>query len=148
MNYKNTILKPKVLFEKLSFRLVKFIFKQKLKHTKQISLEQNAEIVLCMLCGHKSFYEAVASIKIFQYFINLKFSCHIHDDGTLSNNDIQFIKSHLINVKIIRKAEANSLVNKFLEENKLLQCLELRKIFIFSIRLFDFVFFAPNKKVI
>jgi lipopolysaccharide biosynthesis glycosyltransferase len=84
----------------------------------------------------------------------------LHDDGSLTDSDIQTLEKHLINVKVVRKSSADALIKEHIAG--LPNCCEYRftaqetsdhrgikyDMHIFAVRLFDFNLIANGTKTL
>jgi len=100
------------------------------------------------------------SVKSFLHYSGKNYNVVLHDDGSLTDADVETISKHLINVKIVRKTEADSLIRDKLIN--LPNCYEYRyssketsdhretkyNMRIFSIRLFDFNLISKASKTL
>ena len=112
------------------------------------------------LLGHKHVGMCLWSVKSFLHYSGKNYNVVLHDDGSLTDDDIETISKHLINVHIVRKTEADGLIREQLVN--LPNCYEYRytsketsdhrgtkyNMRIFSIRLFDFNLISKASKTL
>lgn len=115
---------------------------------------------LHMLLGRKHVGMALWAVKSFLYATNLSFKVVLHDDGSLSFDDVTKLKAHLVGVDVVRKSEADVIMRQKLAAYP--NCLEYRftsrdttdhrgtkyNMRIFSLRLFDFNLLSDSKKTL
>lgn len=115
---------------------------------------------LHMLLGRKHVGMALWAVKSFLHATKRSFKVVLHDDGTLSEDDLVKLKTHLVGARIIRKREADAIMRQILAAYP--NCFEYRftsrdttdhrgtkyNMRIFSLRLFDFNLLADSKKTL
>ena len=65
-----------------------------------------------MLLGHKHVGMCLWSVKSFLYHTGRKYSIVLHDDGSLTESDVETLEKHLVNVRIINKEFADAAVKE------------------------------------
>lgn len=141
--------------ETIFFKIIIFFRKKEIKKyvvkTKKIEIESVKDtdnVVFISLFCHKDVYEGIVAFKSLYQFLDVKFPLIILDDGSLTDLDEILIVDHIKNVKIIRRKQADIEVNNFLKENGLKNCLDMRRDFLVSIKIFDAYFYSKGKKII
>ena len=98
------------------------------------------------------------AVKSFLHHAERRYGVILHDDGTLSEQDIAKLEAHLVNVKVIRKADADRLIRKKI--GHMPNCCDYRfsstettdhrgrtyNMRVFALRLFDFNLFSDATK--
>jgi hypothetical protein len=97
-------------------------------------MDENIPLVYC-LCGTGSVTEALWSLTSFYRFADVDWPLTIHGDGSLTPADIELLQTHFPNVSIIRRAEADRLMEPILA--KYPHCRALRNKHVFGLRLMD-----------
>jgi len=128
-------------YQRISDKVFKTYYRKKLRKTlnklKPIEFKTTpTTLTICMLSGHRHFLESVAAIYSFcawEKNVNL----HYHEDGSLKNDEIAFLEQKFKGIKIFKKADQNGIVHDFLLANQLPKSAELRKKYVFALRLFD-----------
>lgn len=130
-------------YHRISEKVLKTYYQKKLKSLLQrlnpIELQTKpTELTVCMLSGHRHFLESVAAIYSFSAW-ERNFNLHYHEDGTLTANEIEYLQQKFKGIKIFKKIEQNDKIDQFLTKNNLVKSAELRKKYVFALRLFDAV---------
>ncbi len=97
-------------------------------------IDENVPLVYC-LCGTRSITEALWSLSSFYRFAKVGWPLTIHGDGSLTAADVATLKRHFPNACIIRRADADRVMQPILE--KYPHCRALRKKHVFGLRLMD-----------
>lgn len=87
------------------------------------------------LCAIKSFIRYENRVKVV-----------VHDDGTLSDDDVTLIRRHIEGVRVISKAEADSQVEPLLRNHP--HCLRYRRAFVNAKQLFDYSLMCNSPQLI
>jgi lipopolysaccharide biosynthesis glycosyltransferase len=112
------------------------------------------------LLGHKHVGMCLWSVKSFLHHANRRYTVVLHDDGSLTDGDIETLKKHLIRASIVRRQVADNLIREQLMN--LPNCCEYRftpketsdyrgikyNLRIFSLRLFDFNLISKASKIL
>lgn len=77
---------------------------------------------------------------------NIPFSVTIHEDGSLNEKDIKLLKDSFLNIKIIRRSEADMTMGEMLIDFPSLQ--EYRKVSFWAIKALDVYALGSSKKMI
>jgi hypothetical protein len=143
---------PKILLFK--FKYIKGYFKliyilpiiqKAISKTPQFSTNPNADIEVHTVLCHKDVYIYLAAIKSFlRFYNNLKVL--VHDDGTLSEKDKEFLKTHVKGIEIIDRVHADNYIRNFLKEKK--HCLAARERKITYFQALDYFIFSKADKII
>jgi hypothetical protein len=134
-------LKNSNYYERISHKLFKTIYQHiihnKLNLLTPITLQkENAKLTLAILANKKRFYESVATLYSFCFWES-NIYVHYHEDGTLTENEINYLEKIFPGITIFRRAEQNLKVKNILLSKGLDHCVKLRDHFLFSIRSFD-----------
>jgi len=78
----------------------------------QVTGKQFPDFELHMLLGRKHVGMCLWSVKSFLSSTAIPFFVVLHDDGTLSDKDIKTLRSHLINVRVVRKYDADNMMKE------------------------------------
>lgn len=134
--------KIKLFFPKLKFRRNICI--------KEFNLENvEDDLVIYMMCGHDTIYEAIGTYISIQRFYHKYFKVLILDDGTLNNKDEIKLNKSIKHLKVVYKKEADELFGNFLKDKPELGNLsELRENLIFGPRLIDIHLLISGKRIL
>ena len=113
---------------------------------KRVFLASDALIEIHVLTSHSHLLMCLASLMSFVKKCKNEFKVMIHDDGTLTENDYQLIDKYFSGINIIYSSHADEVVLKRLFKYK--ASLRFRREKVFAKKLFDFYFFAENKKIL
>jgi hypothetical protein len=97
-------------------------------------IDESIPLVYC-LCGTRSVTEALWSLSSFYRFAEVDWPLTIHGDGSLTGEDVATLKRHFPNVCIVRRADADRVMQPILE--KYPHCRALRQKHVFGLRLMD-----------
>lgn len=111
-----------------------------------------------MLLGHRHVGMALWAVKSFLHACGRRFAVVLHEDGSLTADDIDVLSHHLIGVKIVRKSVADAEMDDWLRAYP--NCHDYRyaqkkhsdhrntayNMHIFAVRLFDFNFYSRATK--
>ena len=130
-------------YHRISERFFKTAYKKllqrKIRRLPPIIVDnENALLTLATLANKKNFYESVAALYSFCFW-ERNIHIHYHEDGTLTNEDISFLKKIFPGIVVFRRSEQNLKVKDYLLSKKLPKCAGLRDVFFLSIKLFDMV---------
>ncbi|MEQ6341742.1 MAG: hypothetical protein M3A44_08840 [Gammaproteobacteria bacterium] len=136
---------------RLHLQALRLLYDHKVLSTRPfLTGEDCPHFELHTLLGHKHVGMCLWSVKSFLHYSGKKYTVVLHDDGSLTDDDVETLKKHLINAKVVRKAVADALIKE--QIINLPNCYEYRfssketsdhrginyNMLIFSIRLFDF----------
>lgn len=113
-----------------------------------------------VLLGHRHVGMTLWCVKSFLYQCGRKYSVVLHEDGTLTEQDIAHLQRHLVNVRIVLRSEADPHIME--QIGHLPNCREYRflpmettdhrgvkyNMHIFALRLFDFNLLSQAKKTL
>lgn len=114
------------------------LLRSKINKLSPIICSKNPILTLCMLSSHRNFSESIASIYSFSTW-EKNIAIHYHEDGSLTEKEIDKLKKIFIGITIFRRKDQNIKTFKYLSERRLHKCADLRSFYIFSLRLFDFI---------
>lgn len=97
-------------------------------------IDENTPLVYC-LCGTRSVIEALWSLTSFYRFAEVDWPLTIHGDGSLTTADIEMLVRHFPAVCIIRRSQADHIMQPILSKHP--HCRALRDKHVFGIRLMD-----------
>ncbi|ASU36782.1 hypothetical protein [Mucilaginibacter xinganensis] len=122
--------------KKLTYRS---LLKRKVRSLPPIVLKpESASLTLATVSSKKNFYESVAALYSFCFW-NKDVYLHYHEDGTLTDKEISFLKKMFPGIKIFLRVDENKKVKALLESKGLENCTQLREVFFLSIKLFDMI---------
>ena len=101
--------------------------------------KENAKLTVATLANKKRFYESVAALYSFCFW-KRDICLHYHEDGTLTEKNIDFLKKLFPGITIFRRREQNLKVKDQLLSKGLSNCAQLRGEFFLSIKLFDMIY--------
>ncbi|WP_299582775.1 glycosyltransferase [Mucilaginibacter sp.] len=93
---------------------------------------------MATLSNKKNFYESVAALYSFCFW-NKNVYLHYHEDGTLTEKEIGFLKKKFPGIKVFLRSDENIKVKTLLASKGLENCKKLRDVFFLSIKLFDMI---------
>lgn len=116
--------------------------------TPPVTVEQNGDIGVHTLCGHRGVTEAIAALKSFYRFTQTKYPLIVHEDGSLTAGDVMLVREHFPRARIIPRKAADREVIAYLEANGLTRCAALRKSFTLALKFFDVPFYSAGSRVL
>lgn len=121
----------------------KFLFGNVLK-TKTITTNPEAKTTVHSAVPHRYLYAYLYAIKSLLLYDN-DFAVCVHDDGSLTPEDINIIKTHLINVRIIERKFADAEFDRLIN-NPFLS--KVRTSYTSYLKLFDTTLFNNSEQII
>lgn len=112
-------------------------------NTPQLSCMPESSTEVHSLVCKRDLYMYLLAAKSFLLYCN-NVAIIAHDDGTLSGNDCEILKQHIEGIKIIRRSEADMLIEKAMMP----EFFRIRNDCFFMLKVFDFNFFNQAKKTI
>jgi hypothetical protein len=157
---------------RLPWRLSRWLDQRKLEHARAradrqarstrpfVTGQEVPHFEVHVLLGHKHVGMTLWCIKSLLHHAGHSYKVVLHEDGSLTEEDIALLQEHLLNVTIIRKAVADDLIRKHLEHKP--NCLRYRfskkeatdhrgakyDEHIFALRLFDFNLLSSATKIL
>lgn len=101
-----------------------------------------------MLLHEKRMYEGMWGLYSLAHFAETPLQFVIHDDGTLQEFGRRQLQALFPGCNVISRDEADRKTLAHLQQRGLQRCLELRRQFIFALKLFDPILFARNEQFI
>lgn len=113
-----------------------------------------------VLLGHNHVGMTLWSIKSLLHHSGRRYAVVLHEDGSLTDDDVSLLKEHLVNARVVRKTVANDLIRKKLEHlpNSMKYRFSPKEtsdhrgvkydMHIFALRLFDFNLLTDAKKIL
>ncbi|BAZ47940.1 hypothetical protein NIES4103_05450 [Nostoc sp. NIES-4103] len=101
-----------------------------------------------MLLHHKRIYEGLWALYSFAYFCDQPCRIVVHNDGSLTNLDLEKLNKVFPQCQIIDRETADSVVVSYFNSKGLIKCAEFRQKLIFALKLFDPFFFTKNNSFI
>lgn len=130
-------------YTRISDKILKATYRRLLR--KKINLlppltlrKENTRLTVAMLANKKRFYESVAALYSFCFW-NKNIDIHYHEDGTLSPDEITFLKKIFPGITVFIRSEQNIKVKDYLSSKGLNSCANFRGHFLFSLKLFDMI---------
>jgi hypothetical protein len=125
-----------------------------------VTSEDCPHFELHILLGHRHVGMTLWAVKSFLHHAQRKYFVVLHEDGSLTDEDIATLRRHLVNARIVRKAEADVLVRERI--GHLPNCCAYRfspkettdhrgvkyDMHIFALRLFDFNLLSSASKTL
>lgn len=138
LQFKNTNYYVRIS-EKISKQFYKLVLRKKVLKLSPINVQTaNAELTLGILANKKNFYESVAALYSFCFWAG-RVNIHYHEDGSLSETEINVLKKTFPGIRFFERNEQNSKVRDHLLSKNLPYCAKLRDSFLFSLRSFDMI---------
>ena len=113
--------------------------------TPYLECKPSSQVEVHSLVCHRHIHLYILAIKSFLRFYK-DISVIVHDDGSLSNEDIELLKSHIKGTKIIDKKNAREKVKKALKNFP--NCQKYRNKHIIAKQLFDYSLISKSDKII
>jgi hypothetical protein len=104
----------------------------------------SGEVEVHMLLCHRALCEGAWAVYSFCHFSPVPCHVIIHDDGSLTPDDLAMLKGLLPGIRVIARATADERVNAIFATNKLERCRWLRDGLVFGLKLFDPQIFATH----
>jgi len=117
-----------------------------IQNTKPIKSDNKSETEVHSLVCHRDLYVYLYSIKSFIKNTTNNCSIIVHDDGSLTEDDIRMLKKHIEGLKIYNVKEADKIVIPKLEKYPLIK--KLRSENVLLRKLTDFYFLSKTGKII
>jgi len=122
--------------------------------------EDSPHFEVHVLLGNRHVGMTLWCVKSFLHHTERKYTVVLHDDGSLTAQNVESLKKHLVNVRVVRRAEADDLIREKIKH--LPNCCEYRfspketsdhrgvkyDMHIFAIRLFDFNLLSNASKTL
>lgn len=140
-------LRLRCYYHDLRFGFLKYFLKREILSTASIitgNSHDDAEI--CSLTSHEDFLLLVFCLKTLFYFSKRRFNVTVHDDGSLTEKDCQILKTHLKNVRLVRRKQADKKLKKILENKEFCQKYRERNPLI--LKLLDIPLLAERERVV
>ncbi len=146
---------------RLNFQLLRWRYDRQVLSTRPfLTGEDCPHFEVHTLLGHNHVGMVLWSVKSFLHQTGKKYSVVLHDDGSLTDSDIQTLEKHLVNVKVVKKPTADALIKERI--SGMPNCQEYRftaketsdhrgikyDMHIFAIRLFDFNLISSGTKTL
>ena len=103
----------KSCIERITEEVIKKDVFIKISKTKPIKSNVKSEIEIVSVTSHNDFYMLVLGLKSLFFHSGYKFGVRVFDDGSLRLKDIDFLKSHIVGIKVVRKEEYDERLNKY-----------------------------------
>jgi hypothetical protein len=121
----------------------KTLYKKRLKRRMEelpslVLNTEKATLTLATVANKRNFYESVAALYSFCFW-KRDIQIHYHEDGTLGEEEIAFLKKKFPGIKVFLRNEQNRKVDEELTLRGLNNCRALRERFFLSIKLFDMI---------
>lgn len=113
--------------------------------TRPLKCNPAAQTELHTLTCHEHVFMYITAIKSLLRFVS-ELAVVVHDDGSLTEQDIATIERHIVGIKVIRRSEADEIVGKLLAP--FLRTAAYRAAVINSLELTDHALLASRDKVI
>jgi len=127
----------------------KALFKLFFRFTKPVSLPKTGDVVISTMTYHGAVDIMILSLKSFFYSAGIRLPLFVFDDGTLTKNDYEKIKRHLINVHLLTKKNNDVRMKKVLKLYKYSNKFRFTAFeFRFNLKLFDPFLLPRYKKLI
>lgn len=135
----------KVKLYNLQRRLFIYRFNSLVNNTITFELDSSPFLTISVLTSHGTFRMAMAQLKSLYRFLDTKFPLEIHDDGTLTDDDIHKLENSFRGVQIIKRATANAQIESYYQENGLVNLKTFRNKIINNLQFTDLSFFCKTK---
>ena len=132
-------IKPSFFKKIVYLFFIRFMFKN-IQNTKPIKSDNKSETEVHSLVCHRDLYVYLYSIKSFIKNTTNNCSIIVHDDGSLTEDDIRMLKKHIEGLKIYNVKEADKIVIPKLEKYPLIK--KLRSENVLLRKLTDFYFLS------
>lgn len=130
-------------YRRVSEKILKTIYKKRLKRRMEelpalVLDSEKATLTLATVANKRNFYESAAALYSFCFW-KRDIHIHYHEDGTLDEEEITFLKEKFPGIKVFLRTEQNKKVDEALASRGLSNCQALRECFFLSIKLFDMI---------
>ena len=125
----------------------KDVYRKKILYSKPIVCDKDSKIELHILTCKEDLLNTLWSLKTFYYYSELRPRLIIHDDGTLTNNEINIYFKHFVNHKLIKRKEADIALRKYLRNYKFSQKYRFDNHKVHSIKLLDSLLCSETKQI-
>lgn len=136
LQFKNTNYYARITDKLFKTSYQRKLYKKAHQLTPIILQPDNAKLTIAILANKLNFYESVATLYSFCFW-KQDVQVHYHEDGSLTQYEMDFLKQKFPGIVVFIRAEQNVKVKEYLLSKGLSHCAELRDHFIFSLRLFD-----------
>lgn len=140
--------KRNIMRKTLALRKPKRVLKRNVLTLAPIHLENKSKVKVTIFCGKRDIYEGIASLYSFYFFSDKKYSLVWHEDGSLTDDDINTLQRIFNNIKIVFRKEADSTMVSWLNSNNYEYMQQLRSSLIFGVRLVDINYFSTGSYVL
>ncbi len=120
--------------------------RQRILNTKPIEQTHDRTCEIHVLTCAKDWINLVWTLKTFYYYSNRHYALCIHDDGTLTKNDLAALKYHFPNARMIDRPSADARILAELETYP--SCLEFRKSNHLAPKVFDFRSYLESDRML
>jgi len=135
------------------FMLRRILYERQLKRLLDQLSPQRAEasgvIQIVSLCSSRSLIEGVASVSSLTRFLaNGEWGLTVHDDGSLSANDSDWLKQRIPGVKLIPRSRADTECLSYLKAQGFATLANFRTIHPVNIKAVDFPYYHHGKRIL
>jgi hypothetical protein len=109
-------------------------------------IPESADLEIHALVGAKDFVALLWALRSFYYYSGPIASATVHDDGTLTATQCETLAYLFPGVRVIPKSQSDQEIDSFLAPFP--NCQRLRKRDLYTIKVFDFPYYARAKRII
>jgi hypothetical protein len=137
----------------VSIRIATLIFRPRRKYLSRVRLLPPVQSVgdgieVHMLLNHARVYEGMWAVYSFSHFTDHYCRIVIHDDGTLTHDDVNMLKRLFPDCRLISRATADMVVVPYLETRQLFRCLKWRQERPVALKLIDIGIMADDTEFV
>ncbi len=112
-------------------------YREKILFSKPITVGEQDLFEIHMIVCESDWVSALWTLKSFYHYSGTRPKLCLHDDGSLSDKSIAFLKKHLINGRVIRRLDVEHEVQDYLKNNQFCSEFRKKKNFYCALKLFD-----------
>ena len=120
-------------------------FRRAVKATPPMPLDLTATGQMHALTGRNGVFEVVAAFKSLYRFASVRHPLIVHDDGSLAEQHIEFLQTHLPGTVVIRRADADRRILPVLRAAGFARLEQLRERLVFALKLIDLQVYAEGR---
>ncbi|MBD1825724.1 hypothetical protein H6F51_24965 [Cyanobacteria bacterium FACHB-DQ100] len=122
------------------------VVRHRILSTQPISGTTDLTCEIHVLTSNSDWLNLVWALKSFYQYSQRKYALCIHDDGTLTLEEISTLQQHFPDARLIRRLSADEKALKLLENHP--RCLEFRKTNRLSPKVFDFAAYLESDRML
>ena len=121
------------------------VVRPRILQTRPIADTRDSTCEIHVLTHREDWLNLLWVLKSFYFYSMRKYSLCIHEDGTLTESEVRFLRIHFPNARIIRRVEADDLCQKWLKDKPRSQA--FRNTNPLALKVFDFPAFLRSDRM-